>query len=303
MEVRPAAPPAGLALEINGDDAMRFAWRLAVIFVFASCALFAQKKEYMELQREVAILEDQVRAMQKSIEDKLAQIGQQAQQATEASGKTNAAVADLERRVGDQSKTLAVPVAGIGAKVDQMAQDFQSLRESVAALVARMGKLEQQMLDVSTAIKTLQTPPAPPPSAPTMSAEQLFQNAMRDKEGGNSDLALKEFTEYLQVYGASEQAADAQYHIGDIYYRTERYEEAVAAFDQVLSNYLDSQRAPDAHYMKGMALLKLGETAKARSEFNTLIKRFPNNELAAKARSQLKTLAAAPAKPAKPKAK
>jgi TolA-binding protein len=255
----------------------------------------------MELQREVAILEDQVRAMQKSIEEKLAQIGQQAQQATEAAGKTNSSIADLDKRIGEQSKTLAVPVAGIGSKVDQMAGEFQSLRESVASLIARMGKLEQQLLDISTAIKTLQTPPAPPPSAPTMSAETLFQNAMRDKEGGNAELALKEFTEYVQVYGTSEQAAAAQYHIGDIHYRNERYEEAVVAFDQVLSNYLDSDRAPDAHYMKGMALLKLGETAKARGEFNTLIKRFPNNELSTKARSQLRTLPA-PSKPAKPKA-
>jgi TolA-binding protein len=56
---------------------------------------------------------------------------------------------------------------------------------------------------------------------------------------------------------------------------------------------------PDAHYMKGMALLKMGETAKARSEFNTLITRFPKNELSLKARSQLP--ARTPPPPKKPK--
>jgi TolA-binding protein len=53
--------------------------------------------------------------------------------------------------------------------------------------------------------------------------------------------------------------------------------------------------------MKGMALLKMGETAKARSEFNALIKRFPSSELTGKAKSQLRTLPA-PAK-ARPRAK
>ena len=53
--------------------------------------------------------------------------------------------------------------------------------------------------------------------------------------------------------------------------------------------------------MKGMALLKMGETVKSRSEFNTLVKRFPNSELAGKAKSQLRALPA-PSKP-KPKAR
>jgi len=275
---------------------------MLLILGVAAGSLCGQKKEYMELQREVALFGDQLRTLQRSIEEKLAQLSQQLQQATEAANKTNASVADLERRVGEQGKSLTAPVAGIGAKVDQMAGEFQSLRESVASLNARMGKMEQQLLDISTAIKTIQAPPVAPPSAPTMSAETLFQNAMRDREGGSLELALKEFTDYVQVYGTTEQAAAAQYYIGDIHYRSGRFEEAVVAFDLVLTNYLDSDRAPDAHYMKGMALRELGETAKARSEFDRLIKRFPKNELAAKARVQLRTLST-PAKPPRSKSK
>jgi TolA-binding protein len=269
---------------------------MLLILGVAACSLFGQKKEYMELQREVALFGDQLRTLQRSFEEKLAQLSQQLQQAAEAANKTNASVADLDRRVGEQSKNLTAPVAGIGAKVDQMAGDFQS------SLNARLGKMEQQLLDISTAIKTIQSPPVAPPSAPAMSAEMLFQNATRDREGGSLELALKEFSDYVQVYGATEQAAAAQYYIGDIHYRSERFQEAVAAFDLVLTNYLDSDKAPDAHYMKGMALGELGETAKARSEFDRLIKRFPKNELAAKARVQIRTLAT-PAKPPRSKSK
>jgi tol-pal system protein YbgF len=282
---------------------MRFGLRLLVVGVLAACVLFGQRKEYMELQREVAILEDQVRALQKSLEEKLELLSQEARQAADAARSTNASVAGLEQRLGEQSKTLSVPVASIGAKVDEMSGEFQSVRESVASLNARMARLEQQLTDISTALKTLQSPPAPPAATPAISAETLFQNALRDRDGGNLALALKEFTEYVQVYGSTDQAASAQYYIGDIYYRNEQFDDAVLAFDQVLANYLDSDRAPDAHYMKGMALLKLGEAAKARSEFNTLIKRFPGHELAAKARNQLKTIPAAPAKPRTTKAK
>jgi TolA-binding protein len=249
----------------------------------------------VELQRELALFGDQLRSMQRAIDEKLAQISQESRQAAEAANRTSASVTNLEKQIGEQSNSLTAPVAGIGAKVDQMAGDFRGLRESVASMNARLGKLEQQLLDISTAMKTIQSPPLAPPPESIMSAETLFQNATRDREGGSLELALKEFSDYVQVYGNTEQAAAAQYYIGDILYRSERHEEAVAAFDLVLTNYLDSDRAPDAHYMKGMALLELGETAKARSEFDRLIKRFPKNELAAKARVQIKALAA-PAK-------
>jgi tol-pal system protein YbgF len=243
----------------------------------------------MELQREVAILEEQLRTAQKSIEDKLAQLAQQVQQAVEASGRANSAVAALDQRVGEQGKSLTEPVANIGLTVGQMAAELQALRESVGALNARFGRLEQQMLDMSTALKTLQSPPAPP--EPVVSAESLFQSAVRDRDGGNLELALKEFSDYVQNFGSTYQAPAAQYYIGDIYYRRGELEEAVKAFDLVLEKYPEHERTPDAHYMKGMALLKLGQTAKARSEFNTLIKRFPESELAGKARSQLRALA------------
>ena len=276
---------------------MKRCCRILLVLGVATCSLFAQKKEYMELQREVALFGDQLRAMQKSIEEKLAQLSQQSQDATAAANKANAAVGDIEKRLEEQGKSLTAPVAGIGSKVDQMAGEFQALRESVAGLNARMGKLEQQLLDISTAIKTIQAPPVAPPSAPTMSAEVLFQNATRDRQGGNFELALKEFTDYVQVFGATQQAAAAQYYIGDILYRLDRFEEAVTAFDLVLTNYLDSDMTPDAHFRKAMALRELGETARARSEFDRLIKRFPKHELAASARSEMKSLPTAPKPP------
>jgi len=282
---------------------MRSAWRLLLVFLAASCLGFGQKKEYMELQREVALLEDKVSGMQRSLEEKIAQLSDKNQQQTDAVNKTSTSIAGLEQRLGEQGKTVAVPLAGIGLKVDQMATEFETLKESVTALNARFGKLDQQLLDISTALKTLQSPPAPPAPAGAMATslppETLFQNAVRDKDGGNLDLALKEFNDYLQSYGATFQAPSAQYYVGEINYRRGQFEDAVSAFDAVLEKFPVNDMTPDAHYMKGMALLKLGETVKARTEFNTLIKRFPNNELALKARSQLKATAPPPAKKAK----
>jgi tol-pal system protein YbgF len=120
--------------------------------------------------------------------------------------------------------------------------------------------------------------------------------------GGNGDLALKGFTDYVQNYASTAQAPAAQYYIGEIYYQRGKYEEAARAFDAVLEKYGESERAPDAHYMKGLAFRRMGETEKARSEFRTLMKRFPNHPLSDKAESQLKALEPA-SKPKRAKGK
>lgn len=281
---------------------MRLGWRVLLVSLAASCLGFGQKNEYIQLNRELLNIEEQVREARRSLEAKLAQLLQQTQQATEAANKNSASLVEIDKRVQEQGKTVAQPVAGIGLKVDQMASEFQALRESVASLNARFGKLEQQIVDIGTALRTLQSPVAPPPPAggpaAGLSADALFQNAVSDKEGGNAELALRGFTDYVQNYSQTYLAPVAQYYIGEILFGKGQWEDAIRAFDVVHEKFPDHDRAtPDAHYMKAMALMKLGDRAGAREEFNTLIKRFPNSPLSQKARAQLKV----PAAPAKSK--
>lgn len=280
---------------------MRLGWRVLLVCLAASCLGFGQKNEYIQLNRELLNLEEQLRAIERSLGEKVDKVLQQAQQAAEAANRSNASLAGIDRRVQEQGRTIAQPVAGIGLKVDQMASEFQALRESVATLNARFGKLEQQIVDIGTALRTLQSPVAPPPPAggpaAGLSADALFQNAVSDKEGGNADLALRGFTDYVQNYSATYLAPAAQYYIGEILYGKGQLEDAVSAFDLVVEKFPVNEKTPDAHYMKATALLKLGDRAEARQEFNTLIKRFPNNPLSQKARAQLKV----PAAPAKSK--
>ena len=45
--------------------------------------------------------------------------------------------------------------------------------------------------------------------APPIPANDLYDNAMRDKGSGKLDLALQEFTDYLKWYGNTELAPNA----------------------------------------------------------------------------------------------
>lgn len=272
----------------------------------------AQSREIRELQRDMALLADQVRQMQRSLDENMAALKVLVQQAIDGVHKANTTVAVLEsnlrERLREQEKTLVHPMATVSTKVDQMAGEFQAVRDAMADLTARMGKLEQRIVDLSNTVKVLQAPPAPPPTAglltglpPGLTAEGLYASAMRDKDSGNYDLALQEFTDYLKYFGSTDTAPNAQYQIGEIYYNRGELDSALRAFDLVLEKYPENVKTVDAMYMKGQTLLKMGERMKAAEEFRTIIARWPTSEMAAKARARLRELGLPVTSPARKK--
>jgi len=292
-------------------------WRtlLPAVLIFQSFA-FGASKEIVELQRDLALLQEQVRTLQRSQDEKLSAIQVLVQQALDAAGKANTAVAllqnNLQQSSKDQQSRVVTTVTDLGAKMDSMSTDFNALRESVADIASQVGKLQQQMVDVGNAVKAMQAPAAAPPpptggtggvsgvvpgNSPTASsaippipAETLYQNANRDRNGGNDDLALQEYNAYLQYYGTTDFAPNAQFYIGEIHYRQNKLDDALREFDMVLEKYPDNNKTPDALYMKGQTLVKMGKRTQGKQEFCELVKRFPTSNLTGQARSQVKAL-------------
>jgi tol-pal system protein YbgF len=271
---------------------------LLVCFSLLPASSFGQKKEYVELTREITYLAEQVRNLQRSQDEKLAAIQVVVQQALDAVNKANTNVAVLEagfrERFREQEKNVMAPIAGVNTKVDQMASEFAALRETVADTNARLGKLQQQMVDLGNAVKTMQAPAAPPPpgasAIPPMPAETLYNNALRDRSGGNSELAVQQFAEYLKYYGDTELAPNAQFYIAEIHYSQGQLETALQEFDLLLEKFQENNKTPDALYMKGLTLMKMGKRTAGASEFREVVRRFPRSEVATKARAQLKAM-------------
>lgn len=294
-------------------------WKLAAVaFLLLSTAATAQRREdILSIQRDVAQLQDQVKQMQAGQELKMAALESLLKQTLEESGKVSASLVSLQQnlteRISEQQTKLVAPVAVLGTKVDQSADELRSLRENVADLTSRFGTLDNKLADISSAVRTLSTPPAvPPPPAgvaaapappPGVSAESLYQNAFRDYSTGKDELAMSEFIDYLKYFPQTENAPAAQFYIGIIYDRAKQYEDAAQAFDAVLERYPDNPKTPDALYYKGVDLMKGSHRTDAAAEFKDFLARFPTHNLAAKAQGHLREmgLSAAPAAPRRTK--
>ncbi|HVN06580.1 MAG TPA: tetratricopeptide repeat protein [Bryobacteraceae bacterium] len=287
-------------------------WRtLTPSLLLLPSLMFGASKEIVELQRDVALLQEQVRTLQRSQDEKLSQIQVLVQQALDAANKANTSVAVLQNNLQQSSKDtqgrVVTTVADLSSKMDSMTTNFSALQESVADISSQVRKLQQQMVDIGNAVRTIQTPAAPPPtgaggsvppgggaaasdSIPPVRAETLYANANRDRSGGKDDLALQEYSDYLKYYGNTDLAPNAQYYIAEIKYRQNNLDDALDGFDMVLEKYPDNNKTPDALYMKGATLVKMGRRTQGKQEYCELVKRFPTSDLAGKARSQVKAL-------------
>ncbi|MBI2681526.1 MAG: tol-pal system protein YbgF [Candidatus Solibacter usitatus] len=280
--------------------------RLCLIAIFVlPAALSAASREIQELQRDVAQLQQDLKTLQRAFDEKIPSLAVLVQQALDLSRETNKTLISLDGRLQEQfrqqSKEVVAPIAGYGAKIDQLSGDFSQVRESMADVTTRMGKLEQQIIDLSNAVKTMQAPAAPPPpaggqTAPTASspapppAGELYENARRDMLGGKSDLALQGFAEYLKYYPNGPYAPNAQFYIGEIHGKQGDYETALRDFNMVLEKYPANNKTADALYVKGLTLVKMGKRTAGAAEFRQVIKDFPHTEQATKAQAQLKNL-------------
>jgi tol-pal system protein YbgF len=292
-------------------------FRLFLPVLLISPSLFGASKEILELQRDVAQINDQIKTLQRSFDEKIIALTELVRQLAESSKSTSTTVAVLDRSIADKTrdleKVVAAPVTALSSKVDTMASEFQGAKENIADLTERSKRIQQKLNEMEKLCQSIKEPVLPPPSnaggAPQGGAppnpDMVYQSAKGDLSGGNVDLALSGFQNYLKFYPNGEYAPNAQYYIGEVYRTKEDWDNAIASFDKVLANYPDSNKAPDANYMKGVVQLKASQRAAAIRSFKEVLNNYPTSDVAKKAQDQLRGLGQAPpaAAPTKKKAR
>jgi len=272
--------------------------------------LLGQKKEDLaSIQRDVASMDDHVKQLQKSFDEKYTALTTLLQQSIDANAKTAAAVAalqhNMEQKLAEQQSKLVAPVATLNTKVDEMSTDFNAVAANVKELVRHMNDLDAKITDLSSAVRTINNPvPAPPqpngaggtaaqvPDSPPpgMTAEMSYNNAYRDYMTKKDDQAVDEFLQFLKYFSKTEKGPDATFFLGQIYYRGQDYGDAIKAFDDVLEKFPPNPKTADAQYMKACALMGNHQNTDAGKEFKEFLEKYPNNSHVREAHQHLRTL-------------
>jgi len=262
---------------------------------WAQTAAAGTKEQLIQLQTTVQILQDNMAKMQQSFDERMGVVKDLITQQTDNVNKMTTSIQTLQKSLQQQSNDST-------GKVDLVQGQIQSLHDAVDELKARLAKMGKQLDDIQSTQQTINAaatqsqPPAntqnqaPPP-------DQLYNSALSDFNAGKNDLASQEFAQYIQVYGTTELAGNAQFYLGEIDFRKNNFQAAVQDYNKVLDQYPGGNKAAAAHLKKGFALLELNQREAGVKELRSLISRFPKSPEAVQARERLNRMGAAGAAP------
>jgi tol-pal system protein YbgF len=257
-------------------------------------------REIIQMLQMVTQMSQSQQALQTTVAQNAAVEKTLIEQATDSIGKLTLNMGTLQKSVMDMQ-------ANSGARLDSMSTQVQGVSDNLQELLARLGKINQQLTDTQTALQGIDAklaanapPPAPAPGAPgaepsaasVPSADLLYSNGLRDLNGKKYDLASQEFQDYLKYYADTDLASNAQFYLGEIAYAEEQYPAAMDAYNKVLENYPKSYKLASARLKKALTLIELGQKANAIRELRNVVRLFPGSEEAGRARTKLKELGA-----------
>ncbi|MFH0725942.1 MAG: tol-pal system protein YbgF [Pseudomonadota bacterium] len=135
-----------------------------------------------------------------------------------------------------------------------------------------------------------QTSAAAPPAKKELPETELYESAKLAFDKGESENSREQFLEYLKRFPKSKNANNAQFWIGEIYYRDKWYEKAIMEYQKVIENYPDGNKVPAALLKQGLSFFNLNEKPNARIILQEIVRKYPTSNEAKIAKEKLSTL-------------
>lgn len=270
----------------------RIALLLVSLILTAAPAFAGTKEDMLRLQNDLVDVQNQVRSLQKSIDENGAISKTLLNQIIDQLSRTTRMVEDVKGTVDSQAKSgndnvedVLNEIRTLSAKVEDLSTRLSTLSRKVDTTVAALEDMKNRRPQAGT------TPDGKPLPLPP---DQLFQLAYSDYIQGNYELAIQGFQEYLGSYKDTEQSDNAQYYIGDCFFNQNKYKEAIAAFDKTVTDYPKGDKVPAALLKSGLASLNLKDTETAKQQFLSVFQKFPDSPEANIAHQQLQILGVTP---------
>jgi len=213
------------------------------------------------------------------------------------------ALRESQLRLQAQLQELTDSIQTIQAAIDEMTFKLETSRKDteaeIEALRVNIESINNEINNLRAKLETLSVPspagpsitPSPAPEEqPPASPEAMYKKALQMFNQGKIVQARKAFQTFLQKYPEHELADNAQFWIGETYYKEGNYEEAILAYDNLLKKYPNSNKLPEAMLKQAYAFANIGDVNTARVILKALLKKFPNSDMASYAEKKLKEL-------------
>ncbi|MGA1841355.1 MAG: tol-pal system protein YbgF [bacterium] len=207
---------------------------------------------------------------------------------------------DLQKQIFELQQDQAY----INTKVEQTSTHISYLNErlekkekELEKVISNQEKLKQDLFKTKDAVEPeILTPetkiemvgseassglaPATPESRKSIiyeSPTKLYNNALDLIRSGKIDDAIPLLRQYVEIYPRTELADNAQYWLGECYYKKRDFQNAINGFKKVLDDYPSGNKIPAALLKLGYSFYELRQIAQALESLQRIINQYPND--------------------------
>lgn len=295
---------------------MRNCFTVAVfLLLLAPAAARGQNREHLQMTADLQILQEHVSRLQLAVNTLDKQLEATNARIDAAAGANVKGFADQQLMINQLTTTLNAVRERLddnSVRVSQMSQEFVAIREGVRRLTEQINTLvsvlQPEVQGATPSAGGAVTPPpaagepstppdgqvaaaAPPGLAPVIlpqSASYIFQQAMGDYRSQRYENAIEGFREVIKTSPDSPDAAEAQFVIGEsFYYWNNDCRSAIPEYQAFVQSYPDALRRDEGLLMLGVCYNIVNQRSNAQRSFQQVIREYPNSASAAIATQRL----------------
>ncbi len=256
-----------------------------LLFCSISLTVGGTKEEIIRLQSDVLQLQNQMRLLHKSMDDRGEILKSLLEQLNDQVAASNVLIESMIQ----VRQTQQVKDADLATSIGQLSQAIQNLNLKWDETNNRIAALHQKMEANQLHVSSLRRVPSVE-GGMVPQADHVYAAVFNDYLMGNYDLAIAGFQDFLISYENSEYSDNALYYLAICYSKLGRHEQGIQTFNQVINLYPKADMAPQAYFKKALALLELQKNADAIETLKKLAVIFPDSQEAIRARQELETL-------------
>lgn len=123
-------------------------------------------------------------------------------------------------------------------------------------------------------------------------AKELYEQALTDLKNNKLSESETKLSQFLEAYPSDALAGNAQYWLGEVYYKQQNFAKAAVAFKDGYSKYPQGAKGPDCLLKLGMSMKALGKKEEACTAFVNLPVVFEkvSSDISSKAKKEAEAL-------------
>jgi tol-pal system protein YbgF len=198
----------------------------------------------------------------------------------------------LKGKLEETDYLLKQKIKAFDELTEQREKKLDSLDKATNSNKDRIARLEQYLnFDSAASVekkKTVSGTTSAKQGKHKLSEEDVYRSAKLAYDKNDFDAAREGFQKFIKAYPKSINADNAQFWIGETYYREKWYEKAILEYQKVIEKYPKGNKVTASLLKQGFAFLNLGDKVNARLILSELIKKYPKSNEAKIAERKLK---------------